>query len=268
MKKTLTTAACIFAVSCSGQKEDAPSSNEVSTPVENDIMAPAEDAVSLFDGETLTNWKTIEKDAPFWKAVDGEIQGGSLEVNVPRNVWLVSEKNYENFELTFSVRFVEGAEDGLLKNSGVQIRSLNKGSSIVGYQIDAGPTLPKKNTNNGLGYWGNIWDEHRRGALVTAINQAELLESIQQFEGWNDYKIIANGPNIKTWINGILAHDYTEENPKIAADGIIALQAHRGGKFLVSFKDIKIKELEPTEGSQKWTDKDTITGRTKKKKKK
>jgi len=161
------------------------------------------------------------------------------------------------------VKFTDGGGPGL-KNSGVQVRSLPVGKGICGYQIDAGPTFDDKNINEGLGYWGNIWDEHRRGPIVTAENQDQLMASIKQFDGWNQYKVICQGANIKTWINGILAHDFTETNPKIAADGILALQAHGGGKFLVHFKDLTIKELPVTAGSPKWSDEGIIKGRVKK----
>lgn len=230
-------------------------------------MKPAEDAVALFDGKTLTGWKPAKGDEAFWSVKDGAIAGGDLEKPVPRNVWLISEKSYENFELTFAVKFTDGGGPGL-KNSGVQVRSLPIKKSVCGYQIDAGPTHDKRVINGGLGYWGNIWDEHRRGPLVTAENQDKLMKSVKQFDGWNEYKVICNGTNIKTWINGILVHDYTEENDKIAADGILALQAHSGGKFLVHFKDLKIKELPATEGSPKWTDEGIIKGRVKKTRKK
>lgn len=228
-------------------------------------MDSHEEAISLFDGETLSGWHTSKADEKFWSVKDGLITGGDLENNVPSNVWLVSDKSYENFELTFEIKFTDGEKSDLLKNSGIQIRSLVMGNRVIGYQIDAGPSQPKREINGGLGYWGNIWDEHRRGALVTAENQDLLKESVKNWD-WNSYKVIANGTNIKTWINGILAHEYTEKNDKIAADGIIALQAHKGGKFLVQFKDIKIKELAPTENSTKWTDEGVIKGKPKKRK--
>ena len=231
-------------------------------------MSAAEGAVPLFNGTSLDGWNHGKKDTPYVKAKDGEIQCGSLEKNVPHNVWLISDNSYENFELTFSVKFTDGGGKDLLKNSGVQVRSLPLKGSVCGYQIDAGPTHPKREINDGLGYWGNIWDEHRRGPLVTPINQDKLMKSVKQFGGWNQYKVICNGSNIKTWINGILAHDYTEENPKIAADGIIALQAHSGGKFLVHFKDLMIKEFPATAGSPKWTDEGILKGRQPRPKKK
>ncbi len=257
--KTLTTLAILALSSFVLAKVDT-------TKTTINIMAPAEDAISLFDGTTLTNWKPAKGDEIFWSVKDGMINAGDLQNPVPRNIWLISDKSYENFELTFAVKFTDGGGPGL-KNSGVQVRSLPIGKHVCGYQIDAGPTHPTKEINGGLGYWGNIWDEHRRGPLVTAINQDKLMTSIKQFNGWNTYKIICNGPNIKTWINGILAHDYTEKQTDIiAANGILALQAHSGGKFLVHFKDIKVKELPATENSTKWTDKGVLKSRPKKKK--
>lgn len=223
-------------------------------------MTPSAGAVSLFNGSTLSNWTPKKGDEAYWSVQDGDIRGGDLRNNVKGNRWLISDKSYENFELTFSVKFTDGGGPGL-KNSGIQIRSWETKNSVMGYQIDAGPTHDKHLINGGLGYWGNIWDEHRRGGIVTAINQDQLMKSVKQYDGWNQYKIVANGPSIKTWINGILAHHYIEENPRIAADGIIALQAHSGGKFLVHFKDLMIKELPATAGSPKWADEDTIKER-------
>ena len=246
------------------------SAQEEAEKVELFDMGPSEGAVSLFDGETLAGWNTSEFDKKFWSVKDGEIQGGDIDGNVPSNVWLVSEGEYENFELTFAIKFTDGGGDPLLKNSGIQVRSLKVGKSVCGYQIDAGPTHPKKVINEGLGYWGNIWDEHRRGPLVTALNQDKLKESIKTWD-WNTYKVTCNGRNIKTYINGILAHDYTEEDERIADMGIIALQAHSGGQFLVHFKDMMIKELPASEGAIKWTDEGVLKGRVKrtpKKKKK
>jgi len=259
----------IFAATALAYGQEAPvetkPAEEKKTPELADMTA-AEDAVSIFDGKTLAGWYTSEEDKPYFKVVDGELKAGSLEAPVPRNVWLISDKNYENFELTFSVKFTSKGGPGQ-KNSGIQVRSLVTGTSVCGYQIDIGPTHPDKVINGGFGYWGNIWDEHRRGPLVVAENQDLLKDSVKQADGWNTYKTICNGTNIKTWINGILAHDYTEENPKIAADGILAIQAHKGGEFLFHFKDMKIKELPATEGSPKWTDEGIIKTRTKRPKK-
>ena len=252
MKKVLAVLLCVLGASCSDDKL-------TTEPAQEAAASDLQDGVSLFDGSTLTNWHVSEGGEEFWTVKDGAIAGGSLEKKTPRNVWLVSDKSYENFELKFSVKFTDGGGAGL-KNSGVQVRSLLEKRKMIGYQIDAGPTWDNKNVNGGLGYWGNIWDESRRKGIVQAENQDQLMESIQQFDGWNHYEVVCNGRNIKTTINGILAHDYTEKNDKVAADGIIALQAHKGGLFLVHFKDIAIKELPATEGSMKWSDEGALKG--------
>ncbi|MGJ8673485.1 3-keto-disaccharide hydrolase [Rubritalea sp.] len=230
-------------------------------------MEPSAEAVSITEENSFNGWVLSDADKPWWKIKDGIITGGSLEKPVPLNTWLILEEEYENFELTFQIKFT-GSEDKEQKNSGVQVRSHYDGKHMIGYQVDAGPSHPQRVINDGLGYWGDIFDEGRRRKLVTAINQTELKASIKQWDDWNSYKIVCDGRTIKTWINGILAQDFTEPDPKVPANGIIALQAHKGGKFLVQFKNMKIKELPATEGSTKWGDPDMSNGGVKKKKRK
>ncbi|MFC4995091.1 3-keto-disaccharide hydrolase [Rubritalea tangerina] len=209
--------------------------------------------VSVFDGKSLAGWVTPDGQAKYWSVKDGAITGGDLENRVPRNVWIILDQNRENFVMTFKVRFING-DGGGLKNSGIQIRSIRHGSNIAGYQVDAGPPIEGKNTNGGLGYWGYMWDEHRRNRMVgTPVDAKALRPAVKDWD-WNEYKIVADGKSIKSWINGVAALDYTEKDANIAADGLIALQAHSGGKFLVQFKDIEIKDLAPTPGSVKWAD--------------
>ena len=45
-----------------------------------------------------------------------------------------------------------------------------------------------------------------------------------------------------TWVNGVLALDYTDPAPKFS-DGIIALQLHSGGEGRMRFKDLQIRPL-------------------------
>jgi hypothetical protein len=65
-------------------------------------------------------------------------------------------------------------------------------------------------------------------------------------DDWNDYIIHAQGPRIRTWINGVQGVDYKEGDPKIVQTGKMGIQVHSGGKVLVQVKDITIEELEPT----------------------
>ncbi len=196
--------------------------------------------VSLFDGKTLTGWEFPKDEEKFWKVQDGAITGGSLEEKIPRNLFLVSTKSYENFDLTYKLRLVKG--EGF-QNSGMQIRSAReKERSMKGYQVDGG-----------IGYWGDLYDEHRRAKLSGAIDPAALKAVAKDWD-WNEYRVLCEGTRIQVWINGVQVTDYTEKDNTIPADGMLGLQAHSGGKFLVQIKDVMMKELPPTANSAKWAD--------------
>lgn len=196
--------------------------------------------VSLFDGKSLEGWEIRKGEEKWWRVQDGAITGGSLEEKVPRNTFLASTGSYENFDLTFKIRLLEGSG---FQNSGLQVRSTRKQGSheMIGYQVDAG-----------IGYWGDIYDESRRNkAIAKPIDPVALAKAVRNWD-WNDYRILCEGPRIRTWINGVLAHDFTETDPKIPRDGIFGLQAHGGGKFLVQMKEVMIEKLAPSPGAPLW----------------
>jgi putative membrane-bound dehydrogenase-like protein len=186
--------------------------------------------VSLFDGKTLNGWDIPEAERKWWKVEDGKIIGGSMEEKVPLNTFLSHSKTFTDFDLRFKVKLIK--KEGFA-NSGIQVRSLRKADAhMSGYQVDAG-----------IGYWGTIWDEHRRNKkIATPVDEAALKAVVKDWD-WNDYRILCEGSRIRTWINGVLAIDYNETDPSIPLTGLIGFQAHSGGKFLVEFKDITIEEL-------------------------
>lgn len=201
-------------------------------------VVAAPELVSLFDGKTFKGWKIQKGEERWWKVRDGLIVGGDLEKEVPQNTWLVSEGSYQNFELFFSVRMV--AKDGF-DNSGMQIRSISKGKHMSGYQVDIGRK-----------WWGKMYDEHRRNKVIAEpVDSAALAKVIKETD-WNHYRVLAEGPRIRSWINGVAALDYTEKDPKIPLDGQLGMQAHGGGRFEVQFKDIRIRKLPPTPGAPTW----------------
>ncbi len=186
--------------------------------------------ISLFDGKTLSGWEIPDAEKKWWKVQDGKIVGGSMEEKVPINTFLATTKRYANFEMRFKVKLTQ--KEGFA-NSGVQVRSLREASAhMAGYQVDAG-----------IGYWGTIWDEHRRNKKIAEPVDAAALKAVVKDWDWNEYRILCEGPRIRNWINGVLAIDYTEQDPAIALEGLIGLQAHSGGKFLVEFKDITLEEM-------------------------
>jgi hypothetical protein len=197
--------------------------------------APAK--VSLFDGKTLANWEGNES---FWQVKDGVITAGSLDRRFPHNDFLVSTKSYENFELRLKIRLL--GSEGFV-NSGVQFRSVRVPNNfeMSGYQADAGE-----------GYWGSLYDETRRDkTLVKPVDPGAMNKAFHK-DGWNDYRIRADGRHIELWLNGVKTVDYTEPDPNIPQDGYIGLQIHGNGKTVAEFKDIFITELPPTPDAPTW----------------
>ncbi|MFK7850082.1 MAG: family 16 glycoside hydrolase, partial [Akkermansiaceae bacterium] len=194
--------------------------------------------VSLFDGESLDGWEFTKG---VWRVEDGAITAGSYEKNFPKNEFISTVESYTNFDLTLKIKCSGDLATGQV-NSGIQIRSARLPNGIVaGYQIDCGK-----------GWFGKIYDEHRRRLIYpTPIDEKALLKGIDTF-GWNEYRILAEGPRIRVWINGIKASDYTEKNPNIPLNGVIAPQIHKGGHAMVQFKDVMIRELPATPDTPTW----------------
>ncbi len=196
--------------------------------------------VPLFDGKTIAGWEMPAGEEKWWQAKDGMIVGGSLEQKIPTNLFLSSAREFQNFELTFKIRLVQG--QGFM-NSGMQVRSARDAgkSPMSGYQVDAG-----------IGYWGDLYDEHRREKKLTGpVDPAALAKVVKDWE-WNDYRIVCDGRQIRSWINGQPAVDFTETDPAIPLDGKLGIQVHAGGTLLVQLKDISITELPATPGAPSW----------------
>jgi putative membrane-bound dehydrogenase-like protein len=192
--------------------------------------------VSLFDGKTLSGW---EGDAAWWRVEAGEIRGGSLTTKVPKNFFLATEKTYQNFDLRVKLRLTGTG----FVNSGIQMRSVRvpNSSEMSGYQVDYGK-----------GWYGKIYDESRRNKVIAqSKDAAAVLAAVKEGE-WNEYRILAEGNRIRSWINGVPALDYLETEPNIAADGKIGIQIHSGGMAEIQAKDITIEELPPTPGALTW----------------
>jgi putative heme-binding domain-containing protein len=186
---------------------------------------------SLFDGSSLAGWDLRAGEEPWWRAADGMIVGGSLEEKVPHNTFLATNDSYGDFELVLKIR-IRGTEGFV--NSGIQIRSERVPDSheMKGYQVDAGP-----------GWWGKLYDESRRNKVIGEPQDPQALAAVIKEGDWNEYRIRAEGPAIRSWINGIAALDYVERDAAIPLTGRIGIQVHGGGKALVEVKDIRIGKL-------------------------
>lgn len=203
--------------------------------------------VSIFDGKTLKNW---DGDPKFWSVEDGCLTGRTTAPeDLKHNIFIIWEGGKPgNFELTCQYKIVNG-------NSGIQYRSfvVDEEKHIVGgYQGD----LEAGDTYSGIlygekfrgilalrGQKTEIGDNHKPKVLETFADTKEIQSKIKK-EDWNTYRIVADGYHFTHYINGVkTAECIDSDEEQRRADGVIALQLHKGPAMMVQFKDIKIREL-------------------------
>jgi len=184
----------------------------------------------MFDGTTLTGWKTVRKaNQNIWSVKDSVITGGDGVQKISENTYLHTIKTYEDFEFRCLFRLTGNHDLGLI-NSGIQYRSLIEEDKIIGYQADIGK-----------GYWGDIYDEHRRAKLIDG--NLSTLRHILKEDGWNSYIIRCKGNKHELYINGVKTCEYVEEDQNIPSKGVIGIQLHSGGNAKIEFKNITISPL-------------------------
>lgn len=184
----------------------------------------------LFDGSSLDGWKAVKKEnAKFWSVVDSVITGGDGVTKIPTNTYLQTTESYGDFEFRCLFRITGDHDKGLI-NSGIQYRSIIEEEKIIGYQADIGK-----------GYWGDIYDEHRRAKLVGG--DLSTLKHILNEDGWNSYIVRCKGNRHELYINGVKVSEYVEKDPEIPSKGVIGIQLHSGGNAKVEFKHITITTL-------------------------
>lgn len=207
------------------------------------LTASADDRfVSLFDGKTLDGW--IQKNGTAtYRVENGAIVGKTAEGSP--NSFLCTEKEYGDFELRFEVK----VHDQL--NSGVQIRSQTKGKT-TGKGKNAkfgrvnGPQVEIEASGEKGAEAGYVYGEATGRGWLTPKDRLIPHKNMRDGQ-WNQFRVVAKGPHIQTWINGQQIADLIDEpifqtHPR----GFIGLQVHgikkEAGPFEVSWRNIQIKE--------------------------
>ena len=165
-------------------------------------------ATTLFDGSSLDGWNPIGN--ANWELADGAVQADM------GSGFLVSERSYDDFELTLEFWVDEPA------NSGIFIRC-----------ADA-TTVTDRNA-----YEVNIYDtradqSYRTGGIVHVASPTSVINTGGK---WNTYEITARGEHLMVTLNGTQVVDV--EDSKFAG-GPIALQYGAG---IVKFRNVRIRTL-------------------------
>jgi hypothetical protein len=200
----------------------------------------AHEEIELFNGKDLNGWDKKGGEATY-AVEDGAIVGRSAPNT--ENTFLATEKDYADFILELDFKIDEGDF-----NSGIQIRSQSNkeynNGRVHGYQVEIDPT--PRDYSGGIYFEGG--SPHRPGGWLQNLDHNEAARNAFRHGEWNHFKMKAKGRRLRTWLNGVPAADFTDEDDKaFLPSGFIALQVHSVGDSRdtkeVRWKNIKLKEL-------------------------
>jgi hypothetical protein len=202
----------------------------------------ADQMVELFNGKDLTGWTKRGGDAQY--AVEDNMIVGRSVPNTP-NTFLTTDKEFADFilEMDFKISDTDF-------NSGVQIRSHSRpqgdGERVYGYQVEIDPK-PDRAWTAGIYYEGG--DKNRKAGWLNDLSENEPARKAFRLGEWNHLRIVAKGNRIQTWLNGVPAADFKDNDEKaFSPSGFIALQVHGVGDNRdtkeVRWKNIKLTVLE------------------------
>ncbi len=198
--------------------------------------------INLFDGETLNGWVQMNG----WHTYtleDGAIVGRTAEGSP--NSFLCSLQEFDDFELE-----VETMVDPVT-NQGIQFRS---------------SVRPVSERNHPNWRAGRVWGpqvEIRHGTenIVSGMLYGEALGTgwLSSTENrmddhnffipyrWNKIRLVAQGPRLRTWVNGRLVEDLVREDVyETHPKGFIGLQVHgiKGKRqFVMKWRNIRVRPL-------------------------
>ncbi len=189
----------------------------------------------LFNGKDLTGWRVNEGgNLKVWGAEKGilYVQGGG-------GGWLMTEKEYSNFELRLEFKLPKAG------NSGVALRSALKGNphAEAGMEIqllDDPWYLDEKN-------YKGLKKTQLTGSIYGIVPPSK--EALKPVGEWNKMRILAVGSKITIELNGekivdanLLDHKDKEKDHKgmLRPKGHLGLQSHDGR---VEFRNLYVKEL-------------------------
>ncbi|UII79434.1 DUF1080 domain-containing protein [Flagellimonas sp. CMM7] len=207
----------------------------------------------LWDGQTNKGWRGAKLDdfpEQGWVIENGELTvlasgGGESEAGGD----IVTENQYDNFEVKLEFKITEGANSGIKYYVNTDLNK-GKGSSIgLEFQIsdDARHPDAKLGNHEGSRTIGSLYD----------LIQADTIKHVKPIGEWNRAHIISNNNHVEHWLNGAKMLEYERKSDayrKLVSEskyitwpqfgeadkGNILLQDH-GDR--VSFRNIKIKQL-------------------------
>ena len=210
---------------------------------------------NLFNGKDLSGW---EGDMSLWSVKDGCITGQTTKENPANgNTFLIWKGTATDFELNFKVKFTT-TPDNDFGNSGIQFRSVVMDPAkwvVGGLQADLAVQTSIYGTlydERGVGRCAQLGqkllmkDGDGNGVKVESNGdigkKEDILAAIKPTE-WSTFRILAKGPQIQLWVNGVQMVDVMNKSTKGPNGTTLALQLHAGPPMMIQFKNLVLKPL-------------------------
>lgn len=209
------------------------------------VTTEADDAewIDLFDGKSLDGWVHMNGSHQY-SVEDGAIVGRTYPWS--RNSFLCSVKQFDNFELELEVIVDDTTNQGVQFRS--RVKPVSTGSQpaqlagrVWGPQLEVRQFQGMDKPTTGFIYGEAMGTRYLSGDIYPKGHHHYVDQS------WNKLRIVAEGPRLRTWVNGRLIDDVThEEAYETHPHGFIALQVHGmndGRTYEMGWRNIRIRPL-------------------------
>ncbi|MCD7976531.1 MAG: DUF1080 domain-containing protein [Tannerellaceae bacterium] len=200
----------------------------------------------LFDGKTLNGWRDYNGTSLTepWHVVNGCIQAKGEGSD--GSGYIVSDKEFENFELYWEWKLSKGG------NSGMLYHVVERPQYKVPYVTD-----PEYQLIDDVNFPEPLEDWQKMGVDYAMYLPDQAKMNVNPYGEWNNSKIVFDNGHVEHWLNGqkILEFEAWSDDwharknsgkwadaPEygLAKKGVLCLQDHG---YPASFRNIKIKEL-------------------------
>jgi cytochrome c len=152
----------------------------------------------LFDGQTTAGWRgyKMDKMPPGWKVIDGalvRVSGGAGGKGAGGGDDVITVEQFDNFELQLEWKIVDRAG-----NSGIILRASEDA-------VTSWHTGPEMQILDNAAYPGR---DVRQLAGACYDLYAAVKDVSRPRGEWNAVRVVADGPRIEHWLNGVKLFEY------------------------------------------------------------
>ncbi|MEO0479017.1 MAG: family 16 glycoside hydrolase [Planctomycetota bacterium] len=159
---------------------------------------------------------------------------GTTAPNTPNTFW-TSAETFADFEMIWEAKIDPELNSGVQIRSGVRGGFDNRDGNLVGYQVEFDPS--------DRAWTAGLYEEAGRGWLHDLSSAPYARRAFRQGE-WNRFRVVCDGPVIRTWINGVPAAEVFDGR---SPSGHIGFQVHGvGGRqdpLTVQWRNVRLRRL-------------------------